>query len=95
MAVPVTASDHQGEFSQQIVEFGSESSKGDFSAFISDGVVSLVDGSHNVPIRILRDTGALDSFCFGICFAVLKGVLYWQLCIDTWHGISSILFSFT
>ncbi len=62
MAAPVTASDHRGELFQPLVEFGSQSSYCDFSAFISDGVVSLVDGNQNVPIKILRDTGALDSF---------------------------------
>lgn len=62
LAVPVTASDHHGELFQPIGEFGSVSSQCDFSAFISDGVVSLVDGNQEVPIKILRDTGALDSF---------------------------------
>lgn len=62
MAAPVSASDHQGEFFQPLVEFDSQSSHCDFSAFISDGVVSLVDGNQNVSIKILRDTGALDYF---------------------------------
>lgn len=34
----------------------------DFSAFISDGWVSLVGHSVQVPIKILRDAAALDSF---------------------------------
>lgn len=62
MTVSVTASDHQGEFFQPLVEFDSQSSHCDFSAFISDGVVSLKDGDQNVSIKILRDTGALDDF---------------------------------
>lgn len=62
MAAPVSASDHQGEFFQPLVEFDSQSSHCDFSAFISDGVVSLKDGNQNVSIKILRDTGALDYF---------------------------------
>lgn len=37
-------------------------SQADFSAFISDGCVSLMGSSVQVPIKILRDTGALDSF---------------------------------
>lgn len=76
MAVSGTASDHQGEFFQPKVEFGSQSHQGDFSAFVSDGVVSLVDGNHNVPIRILRDTGALDSF-------ILESILPFSKVSDT------------
>lgn len=36
-------------------------SKGDYSAFISEGYVSLSE-EEAVPITILRDTGALDSY---------------------------------
>lgn len=35
-----------------------------FSPFITEGRVSLLDGSMEVPIKILRDTGAVDSFIF-------------------------------
>ncbi len=30
--------------------------------FIADGHVSLVESNKEIPIRILRDTGAVDSF---------------------------------
>ncbi len=33
-----------------------------YATFISEGLVSLLDGSVEVPIKILRDTGAVDSF---------------------------------
>ncbi|KAF7644406.1 hypothetical protein LDENG_00222510 [Lucifuga dentata] len=38
-----------------------------YSAFMSDGFVSLVGGSR-VPVKILRDTGAVDTF---VCESVL------------------------
>ncbi|XP_053294792.1 uncharacterized protein LOC128455141 [Pleuronectes platessa] len=48
----------------------------DYSAFISDGWVSLVGGGVQVPIKILRDTGALDSF-------ILESVLPFSSRTDT------------
>ncbi len=33
-----------------------------YAPFITEGRVSLLDGSVEVPIKILRDTGAVDSF---------------------------------
>lgn len=57
---PVSPPVYQGEPDPRVkAEY--QSSQCDFSAFISDGVVSL-SGEPNVPIKILRDTGALDSF---------------------------------
>ena len=40
----------------------SESVPAAFLPFISDGYVSLVGGSLKVPVKILRDTAAFDSF---------------------------------
>ena len=40
----------------------SESVPAAFLPFISDGYVSLVGGSSKVPVKILRDTAAFDSF---------------------------------
>ena len=37
----------------------------DFSAFLSNGYVSLVPDGVKVPVRILRDTGSFDSFIVG------------------------------
>jgi len=34
----------------------------DYSSFITDGFVSLVGSSERVPVKILRDTGACESF---------------------------------
>ena len=34
----------------------------DYTLFVSDGFVSLVGDSHRVPVKILRDTGASESF---------------------------------
>ncbi len=36
-----------------------------YAPFITEGRVSLLDGSVEVPIKILRDTGAVDSFILG------------------------------
>ena len=33
-----------------------------FEAFASDGFVSLTGSDNKVPVKILRDTGAKDSF---------------------------------
>ncbi len=33
-----------------------------FLPFVSDGFVSLVGSEEKVPVRILRDTAAFDSF---------------------------------
>lgn len=69
-------------FFQPLVEFDSQSSHSDFSAFISDGVVSLKDGNQNVSIKILRDTGALDYF-------ILESVLPFSKESDTgrWYVV--------
>lgn len=74
MAAPVTLPDLQVELLQSQVKVGS--SPCDFSAFISDGVVSLVGDSKGVPIKILRDTGASDSF-------ILESVLPFSKMSDT------------
>ena len=34
----------------------------DYTLFVSDGFVSLVGDAHRVPVKILRDTGASESF---------------------------------
>lgn len=60
MAAPIAVSGHGDEFLQSQVSSDSHSNA--FSAFISDGVVLLVGDGKQVPIKILRDTGALDSF---------------------------------
>lgn len=39
-----------------------------YASFISDGFVSWVGNAHRVPVKILRDTGASESF---ICASVL------------------------
>lgn len=79
MAAPITVSvavsDHQAELFQS-VQCDSLKSQGDFSAFISDGLVSLLEGKQQVPIKILRDTGALDSF-------ILESVLPFSRQSDT------------
>ncbi len=36
----------------------------DFGPFLTDGSVSLPDCDETVPVRILRDTGAGQSFCW-------------------------------
>ncbi|XP_033942524.1 uncharacterized protein cep104 isoform X1 [Pseudochaenichthys georgianus] len=36
-----------------------------YKAFVSDGFVSLVGRKEKVPVKILRDSGALDSFIVG------------------------------
>lgn len=33
-----------------------------FSPFLTEGYVSLVGSNEEVPVKILRDTGAMDSF---------------------------------
>uniref|UniRef100_A0A4W6FVS0 Gypsy retrotransposon integrase-like protein 1 n=1 Tax=Lates calcarifer TaxID=8187 RepID=A0A4W6FVS0_LATCA len=48
----------------------------DFSAFVSDGHVSLVGSDDKVPVKILRDTGAFDSF-------IVSTVLPFSHCTDT------------
>lgn len=40
----------------------------DYAPFITEGFVSLVGDAHRVPVKILRDTGASESF---ICQSVL------------------------
>ncbi|XP_061744139.1 uncharacterized protein LOC133543542 [Nerophis ophidion] len=42
-----------------------ESAASDFAPFISDGWVSLVGETQKVPVKILRDTGASESFISG------------------------------
>ncbi|KAK0141041.1 hypothetical protein N1851_021949 [Merluccius polli] len=46
-----------------------ESEASDYAPFISNGMVSLVGDENKVPVKILRDTGASESF---ICAAVLQ-----------------------
>ncbi|XP_030271930.1 uncharacterized protein LOC115581177 isoform X1 [Sparus aurata] len=36
-----------------------------YAAFVSDGFVSLIGSDGKVPVKILRDSGALDSFIVG------------------------------
>ena len=36
-----------------------------YTAFVSDGFVSLIGSDGKVPVKILRDSGALDSFIVG------------------------------
>ena len=36
-----------------------------YTAFVSDGYVSLIGSDGKVPVKILRDLGALDSFIVG------------------------------
>ncbi len=48
-------------------------SKGDYSAFISDGYVSL-PGKEEVAVKILRDTGALHTF---VCESILPFYKHW------------------
>lgn len=50
--------------------------RADYAAFMSEGWVSLVGGGGQVPIKILRDTGALDSF-------ILESVLPFSFETDT------------
>lgn len=71
--VPMSPPVHHGELDP--VKCGLLSSHSDFSAFISDGVVSL-SGEPQVSIKILRDTGALDSF-------ILESVLPFSAQSDT------------
>lgn len=54
---PVVSACQQGEVE---VKCGLEES--DFSAFVSDGCVSLVGSDITAPVKILRDTGAFDSY---------------------------------
>ena len=74
MAASITGSDHKSGFSKLKARLEPQSC--DFSAFISDGVVSLVGGDEKVPIKILRDTGAVDSF-------ILESVLPFSKQSDT------------
>lgn len=55
-------------FSQVSVDVEVLRGPSDSSAFVSKGFVSLVGSELKVPVNILRDTGALDSF---ILFSVL------------------------
>ncbi len=75
MAAPVLTSERR-EFGQLQSHTDFASQRADYSAFISDGLVSLVGSSVQVPIKILRDTGALDSF-------ILKSVLPFSSKTDT------------
>ena len=49
---------------------------GDCLPFITDGFVSLVGGKVQVPVRVLRDTGASETF-------VLQSVLPFSAGSDT------------
>lgn len=51
-----------------------------FEAFVSDGFVALKGSDSKVPVKILRDTGAKDSF-------VLAKVLPFSPESDTGHGV--------
>ena len=43
-----------------------------YAAFVADGHVSLVGSDRKVPVKILRDSGALDSFIYcGLCASFL------------------------
>ena len=44
-----------------------------FSAFVSDGYVSLVRSGIKVPVKILRDTGAFDSFIVSSALSFSQG----------------------
>lgn len=76
MAAPITASDHKGAVLHLQAKLEPQSSDYDFSAFISEGVVSLIGSDKQVPIKILRDTGAVDSF-------ILDSILPFSMESDT------------
>lgn len=59
----------------------------DFSAFMSDGRVSLDGGKTNIPVKILRDTGAYDSYILGLVFFFFCSVRLWGLCSDAGNGV--------
>lgn len=52
------------EEQEQILQTDSCASEIDsgYAVFVSDGYVSLVGSELKVPVKILRDSGALDSF---------------------------------
>lgn len=47
---------------QQVETEVKDNSKESFSAFLSDGCVSLVGSASSVPIKILKDTAAFNSY---------------------------------
>ncbi|KAL0147780.1 hypothetical protein M9458_056923, partial [Cirrhinus mrigala] len=57
-----------GAVSRDECETSGVSGVSDYAPFISDGFVSLIGDTHKVPVKILRDTGASESF---ICASVL------------------------
>ncbi|XP_034567353.1 uncharacterized protein LOC117832370 [Notolabrus celidotus] len=63
-AVCAVAVEPVSVFPHQQVEFGESCrlEEPGFSAFVSDGRVSLPGGSGSVPVKILRDTAAHDSY---------------------------------
>ena len=58
-----------------------EQVSGSYGPFITDGFISLVDSSKKIPVKILRDTGATESFVaetalpFSINSSIGKSVL--------------------
>lgn len=50
--------------------------KSDYTAFISDGFVSLPGSSEKIPVKSLRNSGALDTF-------VLQSILPFPYATDT------------
>lgn len=76
MAAPAITSMESRELGQVQTHSGPVASRDHYSAFISDGWVSLVGSSVQVPIKILRDTAAFDSF-------ILESVLPFSSKSDT------------
>ena len=58
----------------------SEILREEFNLFVSDGFVSLESSSSEVPIKILRDTGATQSL-------LLEGVLPLSVSISTGESV--------
>lgn len=52
-----------------------------YSMFISDGFVSLLGSEKQIPVKILRDTGASESF---ILDSVLPFFVLFQFLIGLW-----------
>ena len=73
------------------VEHMQQKSMKEYEPFISDGFVSLLGSDERVPVKILRDTGAVDSF-------VRKSVLPFSSDTDTGdvvlvRGMGMVVFS--
>ena len=50
-----------------------------YTLFISSGFVSLKDSDDLIPVKILRDTGASESFILESVFAIFSHFKFWKI----------------